>query len=100
MSPTIWASSHRVPVYLFSVDNLRHLCRLETLFAHIGAWASTQVPLFTARHLQTWYTHATNEIVLGLYQVAGGSGLYRLMYSRRVHLPLTNCSANKIDPLS
>jgi hypothetical protein len=53
----------RVPVYFSSVDNLRHLCRLETLFAHIGAWASTQVPLFTARHLQTWYTHATNEIV-------------------------------------
>ena len=43
---------------------IRHLCRLETLFAHIGAWASTQVPLFTARHLQTWYTHATNEIVV------------------------------------
>jgi hypothetical protein len=31
--------------------------------------ASTQVPLFTARHLQTWYTHATNEIVV---TVSGG----------------------------
>jgi hypothetical protein len=26
-----------VPVYFCSVDNLRHLCRLETLFAYIGA---------------------------------------------------------------
>ena len=30
-SPTIWASSHRVPVYFCSGVNHRHLCRLETL---------------------------------------------------------------------
>ena len=38
---------------------------------YVNAWGTTQVPLFTARHVQLWYTHATNEIVLGLYQVCG-----------------------------